>query len=112
MIEWNGNYQLHDFYKILLNLHSQNPALNGDHAIAPVFRIHTSDGDKVLSYLRKKGADEVLVVLNLSDELLDVVVDDTDVKGKFTEVFTKKTNNFLENRSFKMKAWSYYVFKK
>ena len=112
VIEWNGNYQLHDFYKILLNLHSQNPALNGDHAIAPVFRIHTSDGDKVLSYLRKKGADEVLVVLNLSDELLDVVVDDTDVKGKFTEVFTKKTNNFLENRSFKMKAWSYYVFKK
>lgn len=112
VIDWKGEYQLHEFYRTLLKLHSHNPALNGDHNIAPVKRLHTSDGDKVLAYLRKNGTDEVLVFLNLSRFSIDLRVNDRSIEGSFTEVFSKTKNNFEDNRNFKMQPWSYLVFKK
>jgi glycosidase len=112
LIEWKDNCELHGFYQTLLNLHSTNPALSGDHTIAPVFRLHTSAGDKVLAYLRKNEENEVLVLLNLSRFNVDVVINDERIKDDFIDVFTKEKNDFLSNRNFKMNAWSYHVLVK
>jgi hypothetical protein len=112
LIEWKDNCELHGFYQTLLNLHRTNPALSGDHRIAPVFRLHTSAGDKVLAYLRENEENEVLVLLNLSRFNVDVVINDERIKDDFIDVFTKEKNDFLSNRNFKMNAWSYYVLVK
>jgi glycosidase len=112
VIDWTDKYELHQFYQTLLNLHSTNPALNGDNAIAPVFRVHVSEGDKVLAYMRKNGENEVLVLLNLSRFPIEVHVNDKRIEGIFTEVFTGKENSFFNNRDFQMNPWSYLVWKK
>jgi hypothetical protein len=111
-IEWKGTCELHGFYQTLLKLHSENPALNGDHTLAPVFRLHISPADKVLAYLRKNGEREILVLLNLSRTAVDVHVNDSKIEGNFIEVFSKSKNNFSNNRNFKMDPWSYLVFEK
>ncbi|HKZ65815.1 MAG TPA: alpha-glucosidase C-terminal domain-containing protein, partial [Chitinophagaceae bacterium] len=112
IIEWKKNYELHDFYKTLLNLHKQNPALNGDDNIAAVYRISTSANDKLLVYLRKNEQREVLVLLNLSSEAVDFKLNDSRVEGKFEEVFTREKMNISDEGNFKMRPWNYLVFEK
>ena len=111
-IEWNGTYALHDFYKTLLNLHSKNPALNGNSKLAPVFRLQTSDSEHVLAYLRKNEDDEILVLLNLSNKSLEVAVDSEMVKGKFIDVFNNIETDFDVNNNIVLGPWAYFVGRK
>ena len=111
-IEWKDTYLLHDFYKTLLTLHAHHPALNGDANTAPVYRLHTSAGEHILAYLRKKGKNEVLVLLNLSNKGLNVSVDSEMVKGKFTDVFNNIENDFEANNNITLAPWSYFVGQK
>lgn len=113
VIKWTGTNQLHGFYQTLLNLHATHPALLGTEKEAPVQRIRTSDDSKAFAYLRRNGAREVLVVLNLSrDGNLRVDLQDEAVKGSFTEVFRGETKDFGQNRSLELKAWEYRVYQK
>lgn len=111
-IEWNGTYQLNDFYKTLLNLKSQNPALRGGDPAVTTYFVNTTANDKILAYIRKNGKDEVLVILNLSKEDVDFSLEDSNVSGKFTEIFTKESLNSDINKDFKMKVSGYKVFVK
>lgn len=112
VIEWKDQNELHGFYQTLLQLHTKNAALNGDMTVAQVSRLATSAPDKVLAYLRKNGVQEVVVFLNLSKEAIDFDVSEKQVKGEFTEVFTKQRNDFTKNRKFILTPWSYLVFEK
>ncbi|MGA9212034.1 alpha-amylase family glycosyl hydrolase, partial [Kaistella sp.] len=88
IIDWNGTYQLADFYKTLLNLKSTNPALRGGDSSAKTFILKTSADDKILAYVRKNGENEVLVVLNLSKEAVDFSINDENISGTFKNVFS------------------------
>lgn len=111
-IEWNGTYQLADFYKTLFNLKSTNPALRGGDPNVKTYFVKTSADDKILAYLRKNGKDEVLVVLNMSKEPVDFTLDDAEVSGNFKELFTKENRDFSTNKSFKMPVSGYAVYVK
>lgn len=109
VIEWNNNCELNEFYKTILNLHSNHPALS---AKAGMFQLHTSPNNNVLAYVRKKDEHEVVVLLNFSDRTVRFNILEQWVKGSFEEVFSKNKNNFTKNESFEMKAWDYLVFVK
>jgi alpha-amylase len=111
VIEWKAECELHSFYQTLLRLHSENAALNGDTAIAPLYKLSSSRNDKVLAYVRKKESRQVIVLLNLSNEALEVEINET-AQGRFFDVFSREENDFTANRKFQMKAWSYRVFEK
>lgn len=112
-IQWTDNNELQGFYKALLNLHSENPALRAGDSTVQTFRIKTTDSKRVFAYLRKKGNSEVLVVLNLSAQK-DLHFDITDemVKGIYKNVFSGAANDFTSERSFEMQAWEYLVYEK
>ena len=107
-IEWNGKYELNDFYKTLLNLHSTHPALNTD---ASIERLQTSD-PAILAYLRKAGDREVLVLLNLSRNVLRFDLTANNVAGKFRNAFSKAENDFTGKKSFEMQGWEFLVYEK
>ncbi|SEG26168.1 Glycosidase [Halpernia humi] len=111
-IEWNGTYQLADFYKTLFNLKSTNSALRGGDPNVKTYFVKTSADDKILAYIRKNGKDEVLVVLNMSKEPVDFTLDDAEVSGNFKELFTKENRDFSTNKSFKMPVSGYAVYVK
>jgi len=111
-IEWNGKYELHDFYKTLLLLRKTNPALRAGDEAATTTRLKTNSENSVLAYLRKNGDREVMVLLNLSKQPVHCEVDDQQLSGKFTEVFNKTTHDFTTQKSFELKPWAYQVYEK
>ena len=113
IIDWTGKYELQSFYKILLSLHTNNPALRSGDATVQTFRIKTTDSKNVFAYLRKKDDKEILVILNLSANN-DIQVDITDdmVKGKYKNIFSGSIEDFPLNRKLSMQAWEYLVYEK
>ena len=108
-ISWNGNFQLHDFYKTLLHLRAEHPALLPQ---SGVIRLQTSDDAHAFAYLRQNGERAVLVVLNLSGEALTINLADNRVQGVFKNVFSGSEMNFETTRSISLQPWDYIVLEK
>ena len=111
-IEWNGKYELHDFYKILLYLHKNNPALRAADDAAATYNLSTNSPANVMAYLRKDGKHEVLVLLNFSKQAVHCSITDDNVTGNFTEVFTKTNKDFTTAKDVDMQPWEYLVYEK
>jgi glycosidase len=112
-IKWTGNYELHVFYKILLELHSSNPALRAGDIDVKTHRIQTSNDDNIFAFLRSYGKYEVLIFLNLSfHEDLYFAIQDEKVNGEFRNVFSQTVNNLSIHSAIKMHAYGYLVFQK
>jgi alpha-amylase len=112
VIEWNSKYQLQDFYKTLLSLHKNNPALKTADPAAITINIQTDKASQVMSYLRKNGDKEVLVILNLSPDYFWAEVTDINLAGKFTNVFSNIEYDFSSNKFFELLPWGYLVYEK
>jgi glycosidase len=111
-IEWNGKYELHDFYKTLLTLKSNNPALRAaDNAVTTYF-INTGAEKNILAFLRKNSNNEVLVVINFSREQISFDIHDDLVSGDYINVFSKTNRDFNKEKYIELKPWDYQVFEK
>jgi alpha-amylase len=106
VIEWNENFALHSFYKALLHLQRFNPALRCDSKLS---RVHSSGDEKVLSYLRIKDNQEVLVFLNFSPNQVRLELLDYRITGNFNELFTQQHVNFDKQRTIALPGWGYMV---
>jgi glycosidase len=112
-IAWTGKYELQDFYKTLLSLHSGHPALRAGDSQVVTYRLKTSSDEHIMAYLRKNGGKEVLVVLNLSDKgSLSFEFADEYVKGDFRDVFSGEKKDFSKDKNLVMQAWQYLVYEK
>ncbi|HEX4373646.1 MAG TPA: alpha-amylase family glycosyl hydrolase [Puia sp.] len=111
-IEWSGNYELHDLYKTLLDLRKQNAALRAGDNNVVTHRLQTNANDKVFSFLRKNGNNEVLVILNFSSEQIAVEIQDEKILGDYQNVFDNSLINFNEIRSVNILEWGFFVFAK
>ena len=109
VIEWRNDHDLHGFYKTLLQLHSTYAALRAD---SKLFRIHTSGDEKVLTYLRKKDDQEVLVMLNFSAEPVRIELFDQRLGGTFKNLFKNEEVNVNEQRRFELAGWGYLIYVK
>lgn len=112
VIDWNGNYEMADFYKTLLNLKSSNPALRGGDSDVSTYLLNTTASDKILAYVRKNGQDEVLVVLNFSKEPVNFTIQDENLSGTFNNVFDKTKRDFNQGKDFNFKVSDFAVFEK
>ncbi len=112
MIEWNGEYRFHDFYKTLLHLRKTNTSLRAADAAVNTFFIITEGGKNIMAYLRKNDNDEVLVLLNLSNGKTAFTIKDRLINGFFTNVFDNSVNHLSQDSFIKMQPWAYLVFEK
>jgi len=111
-IEWKGKNELHDFYKALLTLKKNNPALRGGDLNVTTYLLNTGAGKSILAYLRKHGNSEVLALLNFSKEKVRFQVNDKYVNGYYTNVFSKITNELFSETYFELQPWEYQVYEK
>ena len=111
-IEWNGKYELHDFYKTLLHLHKSNPALRAGDVAVTTYNLSTNAPANIMAYLRKNGAHEVLTVLNFSKHVVRCTINDDQLTGKFTEVFSKTMADFTLQKDIDLQPWEYLVYEK
>ena len=113
VIPWTGKYELQDFYKTILNLHTNNPALRAGDTAAQTFLIETNANKDIFAYLRKNGSHEVLVVLNFSSQKdLHFDVTDEKVSGVFKNIFSGTIIDLTGKKDFEMQDWEYLVYEK
>lgn len=110
-IEWTSVCELHNFYKTLLELHSNNSALRAGDSNVVTYRLNVSN-DRAFCFLRKSRDKEVLVIVNLSPGWLSFTINDNAVPGNYRDVFSGG-NISIENGSlFHFSAWDYKVLEK
>ncbi len=110
-IAWNGTYELQDFYKTLLYLHKNNPALCNDE-LANSLDLFNNTPDNVITYLRKNGNKEVFVLLNMSNKNICCTITDKHLTGKFIDVFHQVDVDFTLQKEFNLYPWQYLVYEK
>lgn len=111
-IFWSDSYLLNDFYKNLFELKSTKKALRGGDVETQTYFIKTSAEDQILSYIRKNGDNEVLVLLNFSKSDVQFSVNDDELTGTFNELFTKVEQNFSLQKEYELPVSGYAVFVK
>jgi glycosidase len=111
-IPWTNNPALNDFYKALLNLKQSNPALRAGDKNVKTYRLETSDNTHVFAYLKKNRANEVLVMLNLSDDDIKGQIIGEVASGVYKNVFNGSTVDISIQKSFEMKKWEHAVYEK
>ncbi|MEY3620195.1 MAG: hypothetical protein RLZZ391_561, partial [Bacteroidota bacterium] len=100
-------YERANFYTALLKLRKSNTAFS---ETANFKRLTVSAPSNVMAYERTNGNDQVVVVLNLSNQAQAVKVDGVASSVKFEELFTKKIVTGVGTLN--MPAWGYLVFVK
>ena len=111
-IAWNGKYELHDFYKTLLTLKKNKPALRAGDAAATTRILNTSAGKNVLAFVRQNGTDEVLVIINFSKDKVNFEITDAQIAKKYKDVFINEQKDFNAEKSIALQPWAYKVFEK
>lgn len=109
LIEWTVPPQLEGFYTALLALRRRNAAVTeGETFILP------GDNDnQLMAYLRRNGANTVLVILNVSDQdRLKILVSHPWLTGTFRNLFSELTFAFNGRETFELQAGEYIVYEK
>ena len=113
VIEWTGTCWLHDFYKSLLNLHRNNPALHTATEGNVTTRLQSNVNNNILAYTRQMSNDQVLVILNLSAEnSIKAHIENPLLQGNYKSAFTGFDYIFSGNETFELNAWDYLVYYK
>jgi alpha-amylase len=108
-IQWTGNYELHDFYKTLLQLRKQNPALRAADNHVVTHRLQTKANDKVFSFLRQHADGRVLVILNFSSDQIGLEMQDDSLQGNFRSVLDDAVIDFGSSNPISISPWGYLV---
>ncbi len=109
-IDWNGQYELHDFFRKLLLLRKTNAAMQ--HSNIKVQRISTNDDRCIFSYIRKNDSHEVLVILNLSHEEKSAINLNADINGQYKNIFNEQVIEVTGDSKLSMQPWAYLVYEK
>ena len=104
-IEFN-KYERANFYTTLLKLRKSNSAFSDN---ANFKRLKVNLPGQIMAYERSNGRDKVLVVLNLSNQPQQAILNDVE-PGFYVDGFTGQ--NPKDIRYIQMKAWGYQVFVK
>ncbi|MGZ3838845.1 MAG: alpha-amylase family glycosyl hydrolase [Flavisolibacter sp.] len=100
-----GKYQRAGFYKKLLDLRKRHPALAAN---ASFKKLSTSDDAAIYAYERVRGADKVLVILNLSPSPRKFTWKVKPSARTWNNVFAG--NKEPVDRGFGLEPWGYAVF--
>ncbi len=100
-------YERANFYTTLLKLRKSNTAFN-DHA--QFKRLTVNHPNEVMAYERTNGKDQVVVVLNFSNQPQTVRIEGFNKTATYKEIFSKQVLKRVQE--LRLPAWGYKVFVK
>lgn len=99
-------FQRAPFYKTLLTLRKNNPALAVD---AAYNKLESNNDDAIYAFTREKAGKKVLVVLNLSNKPQTATLTG-NIAGEAQNVFAGKQETLTNKQSFVLAPWGYFVY--
>jgi len=101
-----AKYQRASFYKTLLELRKKHASLAAD---ASFRKVDAGSPQQLYAYMREKGNDKILVILNLSAKETTVHLRDEACKGKPHNVFLMNEEDPTA-MDWKIEPWGYVVY--
>ncbi len=108
-IDWT-KMDLVNFYDKLLHLHQTNPALFAGAGQQNPRLISSAAQKNQLVYVRERGQNQVLVVLNLSSTVQQIKFTDAATVGEFQDLFEGSKLKLKADKSLQIPAWGYKVY--
>jgi glycosidase len=105
-IDWEGEVELHDFYKTLLTLRKKNLGLQEN---ASVLVLKASHND-VLAYLCRRQQDKVLVMINFSKEEVSFTIDHPAMAGQYEDLFSLASVTLKRKETFDFNPGQFVVY--
>lgn len=107
IIEWNGEYTLHDFYK---TLHELQTSFKEEKATINL--LNPIQNKFVLAYVKSSSLKQILVLINLSNKVQSAAIDSPLIDGSYKNVFTGEKQRAPSIANVSMEPWSYLVMEK
>jgi glycosidase len=105
------NHDMTDFYTRLISIKHENPALwNGSYG-GDYERIMNGADSSVISFVRIKGNDKVLTIINFTDQVQTIAVSSDKLNGRFIDLF--KDEYYVDNlndKNFVLEPYEYRIF--
>lgn len=101
-----NKFQRASFYKTLLELRKSTPALAAN---APSRKVIVGDEKALYAFVREADGKKVLVIVNLSNKVQSVTVNDSTLHGQPLNIFLGK-NELVSNKPWEMTPWGYAVY--
>jgi glycosidase len=95
------------FYKTLLNLRKNNPALAAD---ASYKKLITANDVAIFAYLREKQGHKIAVILNLSNEPQKFRIKDNSLNGLPMNIFMGVKEKINPTHIYSLEPWGYIVY--
>jgi alpha-amylase len=107
-IKWK-KFEKTKFFKTLCELKHRNQALwNGVYGGIPQ-KIANGQEEKVISFVREKNGDKILVVINLSATNTSVNLKDSKINGIYSNIFNTGSMAVNGSLSLKLKPYEYLI---
>ena len=100
-----GKYGRANFYKTLLNLRKDNPALAAN---AGFTKLKTSNDAAIYAYTREGGGKKILVLLNLTDKPQSFTIKGFETGKSMLNVFANNQDTIIG--TFEFPSWGYLVY--
>jgi glycosidase len=108
-INWTDSLGLQPFYKSLVSLKKENPAIwAGD---TGGFAITIVDNENVVAFVREVEGNSVIGIFNLSKETQTVEINNDRVFGSYSDYFTGRAYE-INSQPLTLKPWEYLEFTK
>jgi len=102
-------YAYAPFYKNLCTLRKNNKALYSGTFGGPIVWIQNDKTQQILSFKRSKDDNEILVVMNMSPQIIETQLSDLST-GKYVEYFSSKKIKIKKNIKLSLQPWAYQVY--
>ena len=96
IIDWKDSSDYTVFYKKLIDLRKENPALSAI-KFNGLSEIKTSAPDKIFAFIREAGDNIVISIFNFSQESVDTKFLNSKMDFQLTEFFSGEKINFSDN---------------
>ena len=106
-IDWTDSLSLQPFYKSLVSLKKENPAIwSGD---AGGFPVTIEENENVVGFMRQIEGNTVIGIFNLSKDAQNVTIINNEVFGSYSDYFSGEQYE-INDKPLKLKPWEYLVF--
>ena len=110
-IEWK-DHPNQEIYRTLFHLKKQNKALWNGHWGGEVIPVMNDQPKQVVSFVREKEGDKVLLVYNFSKSPVKVILKGNLFPDTYQEVFSEENINLEKGNQLNIPAWGYRVYVK
>jgi len=108
-IQWDYNHELHGFYKSLINIKKDNPALCYDGEFQ---ELKTSGSEAIYAFSRKRDENHLVVLINLTGAEQDFTLSDSKGAGNYKNLINGESIKIIRSESISLAPWDYLILEK